>query len=251
MGDNQLAEHLNTCWIRIMACLNQAAIQALLDILHNSTNGLPEDQAQLFVELTRLKTRLHGFKPDRMSKLFPANQMTNSKMFDIPLLADIIIRCSIAPRSQNISLPDPDDILSGAVPFPPVFAQNQSLPNLGDSIKWLKAFRNWMDHYGQEPISEDLCDVLWMMLIYILQKLGYDTSNVQKYRTLKFIMQGPTRPAAVQAVLSFILLQDIPRLSFDTNLQSATSVTHQKKIRSLKGLFFEIIGELSLEELKS
>ena len=107
-----------------------------------------------------------------------------------------------------------------------------------------------MDHYGKEPIPEDLCDALWRILEYILKELGYDTSDLQKYRSLKFIMEGSTRTAAIQAVLSFMLLQDVPTLSFDGISQSSTSVTRRTKLHSLKGLFFELVGALSLEELK-
>ena len=232
--------------------MNQAATQALLDLLHNDQNGLPRDPAQLFQQLTRLKPRLHGFKDDRNAKLFPKSNKTNSGQFDIPLLADILVRCSIVPRPKNVSLPDIDDILSGNVQFPPTFdAGNQ--PNKGDAVKWLKTLRNIMDHHGKEPIPEELCDVLWRVLKYILQELGYDTTNLQQYRTMKFIMSGSTRQAAIQAVLTYMQLHACQPCDVNkerSSLSFSGQSIHVKDMASLKGLFFEVLGSLSLQEIK-
>ena len=150
LEDDQLDKVLSECWTKIMIALNQLGIQALLDILRNDSNGLPKDPAQLYNALKKYEPRLGQFRSDRtrMEKLFPTNKQTDSEDFDIPMLVDILIICRIVEKPNKISLPGVQDILAGVEMFPPTF--NSTQPNRSDALKWLKTFRNMMDHHGKK-----------------------------------------------------------------------------------------------------
>ena len=250
IDDDQLQRYLSNYWTRITVALNVAGIKALRKIFHED-NGFSNDPTQLFNELSNIKGRFYKLKQDQIDKLFPKNKKTNSEAFDIMLLVDILVHGDIVPKPKNTCLLDLDGVLSGTAKIPQR-SENRNTQNIGDAIHWLTAFKSEMDQYAKQNVHEVIGDVHWRILEYILQNLGYVTTDLEMYRTMKFFMGGPTRQPAIQAMISYLLLQDISCNVTKNHMlpNSELKKKRRKLMSSLRGLFFDLIGTLSLKEMK-
>ena len=229
-----------------MAAIKYAGSEALRGVMHDQM-GFPRDPVQLYQVLEAMRQRFKGFETHRLNKLFPPNGSTDSETMDTNLLVDIITRATKCPKPTKpiIALPDPDDVISQLVIFPPTFPVP---PNLADQLKWMKDLRNILAHYGTEKIVEELCNHLWERLKFILNHLKYDTTKLQNFREGKWIMKDQGRTVSAQVVIEYMALH-LANIRKKILLEEDLA-NDFPTVQKLKVLFFELVCELSVYEIK-
>ncbi|XP_057296805.1 uncharacterized protein LOC130625720 [Hydractinia symbiolongicarpus] len=156
----------NEYQLRLLAFLNEGA-DKLRFILHNPVQGnLPNDQTELYKALLPFKKKLNHLGKDQLAIIFPPDQKTNSKLFDITLLCDLLINCTnIQPPSGGwrVRVLKEKDLSTGA------------------DILRIKILRNKIIHGRRLDVSEFLS--MWDELESVLRRMGYDVSNVKDLKS--------------------------------------------------------------------
>ena len=171
------------CWHRVSAALKGEGTKALLTVFYDIVN-FPRDPKDLYnyFDSKQRNPEYRRFRPNQMKKLLPSSGETNTKIFDIPMLVDLIIIKATKDRiipDNRLVLPDgyAEEVLCGTAPFPPTFPVP---PTLIDMVRWLKNPRNQLLHHGIEPMSDELCDIFWEILQFILDSIDKEITMYKR-----------------------------------------------------------------------
>ena len=187
-------------WLRLATFMHHPLKQALLNVLHNSSNnptykGLPSDPTNLYTELStkhyatiqRLVAK-RVLKQDQLKLLFPPNKTsTDSQQFDITLITILIINCTTLPppvngwHSKNKQLLDTDISIAA------------------DAVRG-REWRNYVHHTDPGDIDEATFNSMWDEGVKIVNRLGlnYDTGK------LKEISLDPKHEGVLASLLTFM-----------------------------------------------
>ena len=152
-------------WLHLATLLHGPLKENFLRILHNKKNdpsyqGLPEDPAELFKELsTTHKNKINKLVREKVLNkndlkiLLPKNGETHSSQFDITLITVLIINCTTLQ--------------------PPRDGWNQKKPPINDpsvaaNILLGRIWRNFLNHTDAYSIDEALF-VIWVEISMIWQ----------------------------------------------------------------------------------
>ena len=187
-------------WLRLATFMHQPLKQALLNVLHNSSNnstytGLPSDPTYLYRELStkhyatiqRLVAK-RVLKQDQLQLLFPPNETsTDSQQFDITLITILIINCTTLPPPVNgwhskDKKPLDTDISIAA-----------------DAVRG-REWRNYVHHTDPADIDEATFSSMWDEGVKIVNRLGlnYDTGK------LKEMSLDPKHEGVLASLLTFM-----------------------------------------------
>ena len=163
-------------WLRLAIFILGPLREALLNILHDSTLGIPREPKVLYTELTKhkpnlLKLRNKGtLKIDQWNLLFPAGQQqTDSNLFDITLIVILIKSCTKLT---------PVNGWKGYVPA----VTDHSLP--ADVIRVL-GMRNVLQHYScTDKMDNNEFEQKWLEGMNILHRLPYAGQDVVLLKTI-------------------------------------------------------------------
>ena len=150
--------------------------EALLNILHDSTYGIPRHPKALYTELSKQKHKLlklkskSTLKNDQWDLLFPPGQHeTDSNLFDITLIVLLIKTCTKLT---------PGNGWKGYAPA----ATDHSLP--ADVIRVL-GMRNALQHYpSTEKMNKTEFEQKWLEGTNILHRLPYAGLDVELLKTI-------------------------------------------------------------------
>ncbi|XP_057297870.1 uncharacterized protein LOC130628860 [Hydractinia symbiolongicarpus] len=151
-----------------LVTLSNEACDYLRSMLHDPKRGnMPRDEKQLYQALLPFKKKLNHLKKDQLEIVFPQNKKTNSALFDITLLCDILINCCRGIQAPvggwKIKSPQPNDFSDGAEIIRIRIARNKVMH--GRAINAIQ--------YNQS----------WNNIEAILQRLGYDVTQSVDLKT--------------------------------------------------------------------
>lgn len=154
--------------IKLLTFINEGR-DHLRIVLHNPVQGnLPKDEGQLYQALLPFKKQLKHLKKDQLAIIYPQNQRTNSKLFDITILCDLLITCTNITPPQGgwrIRTPFKNDTSTGA------------------DILRIRNARNMLMH--ATSITKAEFQDQWQNIEIILARLGYDISKVKDLKNGK------------------------------------------------------------------
>lgn len=167
-------------WIRVNLAVELHIKDALLDILHNSSNdpsyqGLPTNGYLLYQRMVQFKTS-HGkklarvLKQDQWDTLCPNSGISNSQEWDITLITVVIINV--------LQLP------------PPINGWNQP-PHVSDTSKAAfvlraRKIRNEIKHGSLKDISTNQqFNQIWTQTEKALHDVGYNQNKMKQFNDLE------------------------------------------------------------------
>ena len=204
-------------WLRLAIFLHGPIKENLLCVLHNknkdiSYNGLPEDPADLYQELstTHLNTinklvKNKILKKDQVEILLPKNgdNKTYSDQFDITLLVLLIINfTTLAPPKGGWNKPPKDNDTSIAA-----------------NVLRCREWRNFLNHTDASAIDEHAFNIKWSEGVTILIGLGGKTDPI---KVLKTISLDPKHDLVLKSLYHF------------NNVIRTKQQTQDKDIRALE-----------------
>ena len=154
---------------------------SLLRVLHNEDNdpsykGLPKDSTELYNQLSTIQkvkidklVKKKILNPGQLELLLPTNgsNMTDSSLFDITLIALMIINfTTLPPPKGGWKTPDASDIGVSA--------------NVVHGREW----RNFVNHNNADTINFSIFNKKWLEGIAIIKALG---GSVQDMNSLKVL----------------------------------------------------------------
>ena len=167
-------------WLRLATFLHQPLKTALLQVLHNKSNrtdyvGLPEDESDLYKELSSRMTEINKLVKDRVlnqkqvSLLLPPTKRTDSSTFDVTLIIVVIRNFTTLPPPTNGWRNDP----------------SQLDIQTSDFVRRAQIWRNNFIH-DTEPstLSKAEFDKKWADGEYIVQGLGLTTFDTKNLKTI-------------------------------------------------------------------
>ncbi|XP_057303133.1 uncharacterized protein LOC130640398 isoform X2 [Hydractinia symbiolongicarpus] len=157
----------NEYQVKLVTFINEGG-DHLRSMLHDPARGnMPSDENQLYLALVPFKKQLNHLKKDQLEIVFPQNKQTNSQLFDIPLLCDILINCCPGIKAPNggwkTKKPQLNDFSDGA-----------------DIIR-IRNARNNVMHARALTLAQ--YNQLWNTIEGILQRLGYDITKTQDLKS--------------------------------------------------------------------
>ena len=163
-------------WLRLAMFILGPLREALLNILHDSTMGIPRHPKDLYTELTKQKPNLLKLKSkgtlknDQWNLLFPPGQQeTDSNLFDITLIVLLIKACTKLTPANG---------WKGYVPA----ATDNSLA--ADVIRVL-GMRNVLQHYSStENMDHNEFEKKWLEGTNILHRLPYAGHDIVLLKTI-------------------------------------------------------------------
>ena len=192
-------------WLRLASFLHGPLKQRLLHILHNKDNdpsyqGLPEDPADLYKELssTKHKKTLNSLfnkrilKQDQMDILLPPNgdKKTYSAALDVTLIVLLIINCT--------TLPPPD---GGWKQKTPLDTDLSKAANVLRGREW----RNFLNHADANSIDEPAFNLKWTEGEAIYQGLG---GSITLLTDLKTMSLDPKHDLVLKSLKQFTKNQE-------------------------------------------
>ena len=163
-------------WLRLAMLILGPLREALLNILHDCTFGIPQESKALYTELSKqkpdlLKLKSNGkLKNDQWNLLFPpGQQQTDSNLFDITLIVLLIKTCTkLTPEN-------------GWKRYVPAVSDD-SLP--AHVIRVL-GMRNTLQHYSSTDKMDNIeFEQKWLEGTNILQSLPYSGQDVLLLKTI-------------------------------------------------------------------
>ena len=157
-------------WLRLAMFILGPLREALLNILHDSTFGVPREPKALFTVLNIQRAKFGRLKDDQLNLLFPpGQQQTDSNLFDITLIVFLIKTCTNLKHST---------FWKG---FSPAVG-DYSLP--ADVIRVL-GMRNALQHYSStDKMDQKEFEQKWLEGTSILQRLPYAGQDVVLLKTI-------------------------------------------------------------------
>ncbi|XP_057297706.1 uncharacterized protein LOC130628731 [Hydractinia symbiolongicarpus] len=157
----------NEYQIKLVTLLNECC-DYLREILHDPARGnMPRDKKQLYLSLKQYKKRLNHLKRDQLEIVFPQDKETDSGLFDITILCDVLINCCHGIQAPiggwRTRTPQPNDFSVGA-----------------DIIR-IRNERNIVMH-GRAMTSAQY-NRLWNAIEGILRRLGYDITKIRDLKS--------------------------------------------------------------------
>ncbi|XP_057298526.1 uncharacterized protein LOC130629384 [Hydractinia symbiolongicarpus] len=157
----------NEYQIKLVTLLNECC-DHLREILHDPARGnMPRDKKQLYLSLKQYKKRLNHLKRDQLEIVFPQDKETDSGLFDITILCDVLINCCHGIQAPiggwRTRTPQPNDFSVGA-----------------DIIR-IRNERNIVMH-GRAMTSAQY-NRLWNAIEGILRRLGYDITKIRDLKS--------------------------------------------------------------------
>ena len=156
-------------WLRLAMFILGPLREALLNILHDSTFGVPREPKALFTVLNIQRAKFGRLKDDQLNLLFPpGQQQTDSNLFDITLIVFLIKTCTNLKHAT---------FWKG---FSPAVG-DYSLP--ADVIRVL-GMRNSLQHYSStDKMDQKEFEQKWLEGTNILQRLPYVGEDVVLLKT--------------------------------------------------------------------
>ncbi|XP_057298528.1 uncharacterized protein LOC130629385 [Hydractinia symbiolongicarpus] len=157
----------NEYQIKLVTLLNECC-DHLREILHDPARGnMPRDKKQLYLSLKQYKKHLNHLKRDQLEIVFPQDKETDSGLFDITILCDVLINCCHGIQAPiggwRTRTPQPNDFSVGA-----------------DIIR-IRNERNIVMH-GRAMTSAQY-NRLWNAIEGILRRLGYDITKIRDLKS--------------------------------------------------------------------
>lgn len=157
----------NEYQVKLVTFINEGG-DHLRSMLHDPARGnMPSDENQLYLALVPFKKQLNHLKKDQLEIVLPQNKQTNSQLFDIPILCDILINCCPGIKAPNggwkTKKPQLNDFSDGA-----------------DIIR-IRNARNNVMHGRALTLAQ--YNQLWNTIEGILQRLGYDITKTQDLKS--------------------------------------------------------------------
>ncbi|XP_057299018.1 uncharacterized protein LOC130629714 [Hydractinia symbiolongicarpus] len=157
----------NEYQIKLVTLLNECC-DHLREILHDPARGnMPRDKKQLYLSLKKYKKHLNHLKRDQLEIVFPQDKKTDSELFDITILCDVLINCCHGIQAPiggwRTRTPQPNDFSVGA-----------------DIIR-IRNERNNVMH--GRAMSSAQYNQLWNAIEGILRRLGYDITKIKDLKS--------------------------------------------------------------------
>ena len=157
-------------WLRLAMFILGPLREALLNILHDSTFGVPRERTDLFTVLTNQRVKFRRLKPDQLNLLFPpGQQQTDSNLFDITLIVFLIKTCT------NLK---PDTFWKD---FSPAVGD----VSLAADVIRILLLRNALQHYSStNKLENNEFEQKWLEGTNILQRLRYTGHDIELFKTI-------------------------------------------------------------------
>ncbi|XP_057308606.1 uncharacterized protein LOC130646944 isoform X2 [Hydractinia symbiolongicarpus] len=157
----------NEYQIKLVTLVNECG-DHLLSMLHDQSRGnMPRDEKKLYLALLPFRKHLKHLKKDQLEILFPKNKQTDSKLFDITILCDVLINCCPSIQAPiggwRIKIPQLNDFSDGA------------------EIIRVRSARNNVMHARALTVSQ--YNQLWNNIECILTRLGYNIAKIQDLKS--------------------------------------------------------------------
>ncbi|XP_057292158.1 uncharacterized protein LOC130614732 [Hydractinia symbiolongicarpus] len=157
----------NEYQIKLVTLLNECC-DHLREILHDHARGnMPRDKKHLYLSLKKYKKHLNHLKRDQLEIVFPQDKETDSELFDITILCDVLINCCHGIQAPiggwRTRTPQPNDFSVGA-----------------DIIR-IRNERNNVMH--GRAMSSAQYNQLWNAIEGILRRLGYDITKIKDLKS--------------------------------------------------------------------
>ncbi|XP_057298061.1 uncharacterized protein LOC130628994 [Hydractinia symbiolongicarpus] len=157
----------NEYQIKLVTLLNECC-DHLREILHDPARGnMPRDKKQLYLSLKQYKKHLKHLKKDQLEIVFPQDKETDSELFDITILCDVLINCC-----NGIQAP-----IGGWRTRKP----QQNDFSVGADIIRIRNERNNVMH--GRAMSSAQYNQLWNAIEGILRRLGYDITKIKDLKS--------------------------------------------------------------------
>ena len=221
-------------WIRVNLALEFCVKEALIHVLHNLDNdpsysGLPGDPVQLFQHMTRCrgKKSYKHLKADQWALLCPASGQSNSKEWDITLLACVI--------RNELALLRP---LAGWTDGPTALTDITK----GGFVNRARIIRNLLKHGSVEAIStEPQFDGYWDEIEKILVGLNYQ--SLTEFHELRTKSLDKHNGEIRKMVTSF-------KMDLDSLKNEAADNTNEIKLVNAKIFTLEQISKNEVDEIR-
>ena len=188
-------------WFRLVLLLFGPIREALLNILHDSSYGLPRPPADLFKSLSKpsIKLKLSNLrkkgilKKNQWELIFPiGKQETNSNLFDVTIIVLLIEVCTtLWPANSNWRDKNPplEDISVAAF------------------VIRARELRNYLQHFpSTDQLDNDEFQIKWKDGIDILIGLSYSGSMTDA-NELKYITLDPKNNIVFRSMLIYLQVQ--------------------------------------------
>ncbi|XP_057289745.1 uncharacterized protein LOC130612446 isoform X3 [Hydractinia symbiolongicarpus] len=157
----------NEYQIKLVTLLNECC-DHLREILHDPARGnMPRDKKQLYLSLKKYTKDLNHLKRDQLEIVFPQDKETDSGLFDITILCDVLINCCHGIQAPiggwRTRKPQPNDFSVGA------------------EIIRIRNERNIVMH--GRAITSAQYNRLWNAIEGILKRLGYDITKIRDLKS--------------------------------------------------------------------